>query len=619
MTSNADTGVLVPSKKAQAKILELARSILEEHKQFEQYRDKMEAIDVAYARYNSRKTTEGTSPGQGIDVGNTPLGVVDMPSTTPPVLVSQVDSMTAYLADVFLSGSPLFPVVTTPANKKQAEQLEAALDDHAILGGYARQLLLFFKDGIKYNVSALEVDWSSISQFSQVDIMERPGEQKLQKDRKSMSKLKRLDMYNTVWDYNSAPGDIAEEGDYAGYIELKSLGKLRRMLQRLSDDKEAFNIKEAKSSGYQQCYYRTPPQVSDYITARKNESTRDYAEWMGEKAENTRPGNNFEVFTFYARVAPADLGITAPMPNTSQIWKFVIVNNSVVVQAKRIISAFDYLPILFGQPLEDGLGYQTQSIAESSIPFQQAAETLFNITFNSARRAVSDRALYDPSLISPSDVNAPVAPAKIPVKTNAFNKDKSIRDAYHQIPFDSRGTEGAIQSGMQIVSFGKELSGLNAPMRGQFQAGNKSVREWEDTMGGADARLRLPALTLESQVFSPLKNILKMNLLQYGEDAVVTNQKTGDSVNVNIQELRAASLAFRLADGYTPKSKLASTQTIEAAMQMISQSPVLAEVYGQALPGMFTHLMQLAGVRGMEEYLPKQQQPSQEGVDPNAG
>jgi len=94
--------------------------------------------------------------------------------------------------------------------------------------------------------------------------------------------------------------------------------------------------------------------------------------------------DNFEYFTFYARILPSEFGLNSPSPNTVQIWKFVVVNSSVVVQAKRIISAYDYLPILFGQPLEDGLGYQTQSIAEGSIPFQQAAATLFNISFNSA-------------------------------------------------------------------------------------------------------------------------------------------------------------------------------------------------------------------------------------------
>jgi hypothetical protein len=234
----------------------------------------------------------------------------------------------------------------------------------------------------------------------------------------------------------------------------------------------------------------------------------------------------------------------------------------------------------FASRLRMGLDYQTKSIAEGSIPIQESAGTLFNISFNAARRAVSDRALFDPSCISIKDVNAPVPAPKIPVKMNSLN-GRSIRDAYHPIPFDPRGTEGAMQSGMQIVSFGKELSGLNNPMQGQFQKGNKSVQEWRDTMGGADSRLRLPALAMEFQFFIFLKEILKFNIYQYGEDSVVISQRTGEEMQVQIQQLRQKVLAFQVADGYTPKSKLASTEGLVQVMTMISQSPILQQTYGE--------------------------------------
>lgn len=604
---------LIPTAESQAKILEFAQRVLTEHKKFSSYQAKMEAIDVAYARFQAATDPNtGLPAGQmGIDAATTPVGVMNLPSTAPPVVISQVDSMVAYLAEVFLTGTPMFPVVSSPHTKALAEQLETLLDDHASLGGYARQLLMFLRDGVKYNFSALEADWSSIEQYSVLDEVLEPGVTKVKKDNKSFTKLKRLDPYNTVWDYNVAPGDVAAEGDYAGHIDIISRTKAKRKLQRLADDGEAFNVKEAVkspnpfSTASQLGYYRTPPQVSAYVAARAPISALSWYTYLGGTEKESVSSDNFEYFTLYARILPSELGLNVPSPNTVQIWKFVIVNSQVVVQAKRILSAYDYLPILFGQPLEDGLGYQTQSIAEGNIPFQQAASTLFNISFNSARRAVSDRALYNSDLISSSAVNAPVPAAKIPVRSNSLNPNFRIQDAYHQIPFDARGTEGALQSGMQIVSFGKEMSGLNAPMQGQFQKGNKSVTEWNDTMSGADGRLRLPALTLEYQVFQPLKNILKLNIFQYGDDVELVSQKTGDTVKVNIAELRQSVLAFRIADGYTPKSKMASTESLTAAMQMISQSQILQQSYGNQLPAMFSHLMQLMGIRGTEEYVPK--------------
>jgi len=145
-------------------------------------------------------------------------------------------------------------------------------------------------------------------------------------------------------------------------------------------------------------------------------------------------------------------------------------------------------------------------------------------------------------------------------------------------------------------------------MQGQFQKGNKSVVEWQDTMGGADSRLRLPALTLEFQVFQPLKNILKLNIFQYGDDVELVSQKSGETLKINIDELRRQVLAFRLADGYTPKSKLASTESLMTLIQLISQSQQLQASYGGSLPGMVAHLAQLTGIRGMEEYTPSPEQ-----------
>lgn len=605
----------IPSKESQEELLEYVQMLITEHKRFTDYLDKMEAIDIAYARYQANLNSEGIATGEGIDAATQPVGVVNLPSTTPPVVVSQVDSMVAYLADVFLSGYPIFPVVSSPANRKTAEQLETIIDDHATLSGYARQFLMFFKDGVKYNLSALECEWSAIEQYSTADNLLNPGEKKLQKDNKSYNKVTRLDPYNTIWDKTVPPGDVAIEGDYAGYVAIKSRTKTKRMLNRLSNDNEAFNIREALAcTSTDESLYRTHPQVSNYVSARKPQTGMNWAVYLtGEDFKDKKSiGNadNYEILTLYVRIIPADFKLAVPMPKTPQIWKLVIVNQKIIVQAKRIISAYDMLPILFGQPLEDGLGYQTQSIAEANIPFQEAAKTLFNIRFNSARRAVSDRALYDPDLISKHDVNAPVPAAKIPVKSNRLDK-KTIADAYHQIPFDARGTEAAMQDGMTIVNFGKELSGLNSPMQGQFQRGNKSVQEWNDTMGGADARLRMPALTLEFQVFMPLKYMLKLNIFQYGEDAELISQKDGKAVQVNINELRQAVLSFKIADGYTPKSKLASTDSINGLMQMLTQSQPLQQSYGPMLPAMFAHLAQLLGVKGLEEYTPQQPAPQQ--------
>ena len=607
--------------KAQSKIIAFAKGVLSKKALFTELQAKMEAIDVAYARYKA----EVSEQNQGVDAnGNTPCGdVFAKDEIVAPIVVSQVDSLVAYLADIFLTGSPIFPVVSSPKNRLNAEKLETLLDDHAQIGGYPRELLLFLKDAVKYNLAAIETEWTSIEQFSVLADFSSETKTKTQKEVKYYTALKRLDMYNTVWDYSVPPGNVAKDGDYAGYLEIISKTKLKRLTNKLSAEKKAMNVNEAAGSyaklanSIAAANYTEHPTISHYVSPNSrhagvnwdiyftgNSSTKN--EGL-KKLLNMYDGSFYEKFVLYARILPSDFGIKAPSPNTPQIWKFTIINMDVVIEASRVITAYDVLPIMMGQPLEDGLGYQTQSLAEGAIPFQEAATTLYNIRFAAARRAVSDRALYNADLINPSDINSKAAAPKIPVRFKALST-MGFDAAYKQIPFDMRGTETTLSDARQIVSFSQELSGLNGPQQGQFQKGNKSVQEWQDTMGGADGRLRLPAMLLEYQVFSPLKQVLALNIFQYGEDAQIVSQKTGEVLDINIAELRAQVMSFRMADGYSPKSKLASVDMLTAGMNMLMNSPPLQAQYGSSLPGMFAHMMQLGGVRGLEEYNPENKQ-----------
>jgi hypothetical protein len=612
------------SKESQRGLVGLAKGILSLRNRSDEMYSKMSAIDAAYARYTGSKGKQGPD---GQDLGSTVCDAMGTDSIVAPIVVSQVDSMVAYLADVFLSGSPIFPVVSTPVKRKWAEQLEVLVDDHANLNGYARQIMLFFYDAVKYNVAAIETDWDMIDQFSVTsDYMQDTG-RKIEKTNKYSTKLRRWDMYNTVWDQNVQPGDVSKEGDFAGHIEIISKTKLKRLLNKYSTTRECYNAAEAmKANGILpggtplSMNYREHPTVNDYITSRKAGQNTDWEAWITNNyssnkgvTESIAGGKVVELFTLYARVVPTEFKLDSPQPNTPQIWKMVFVNGEILIHAKRIISAQDTLPVLFGQPNEDGLGYQTKSTAEGEMGIQKAVTTLFDIRFAAARRAVSDRALYDPDLIKSSDINAKTPAPKIPVKVNIL-ANKGLEAAYKAIPFDPRGTEATIADAATLVDFSKQLSGINGPQQGQFQKGNKSVTEWNDTMGSSDNRLRLRALTLELQVFVPMKAIITLNIFQYGDDAQVVSQKTGETIDIKIDELRQQVLSFKVADGFTPKSKLASTEMLTQGIGMIAQSQILQTAYGASLPAMFAHLMSLGGVKGLEEYNPQpspQQQPQQ--------
>ncbi|MGE4259167.1 MAG: hypothetical protein AB7F19_07485 [Candidatus Babeliales bacterium] len=599
------------NEKTQEKVVHFVQGILNAHKSTSiDIQNKMDAIDIAYARYTSAVAANSG----GKDVSRDASVACDVFDTkdrvTPPIVVSQVDSYVGYLADVFLSGTPLFPVVSSPKNRIWAEQLETLLDDHAILGGYVRQLLMFLRDGVKYNYSAVELEWDAVQQFSVLADYKAENQQRVDRSERFFTRMKRLNPRNVIRDPNIPVGDISAEGDYAGYIEALSTVKLKRLLKKIAKNGEVYNWGKAlspmlDSSPGVLTNMRDDPQISDYVSTRSSwQTATDWERWFEGRHSSGRSisyGRMFEKVVVYARIIPADLDIKVPQPNTPQIWKFTTINGHCLIEAKRIISAYDQLPILFGQPVEDGLRDQTQSVAEGEIPFQEAAGTLFNIRFSAARRAVSDRALYDSSVIDPKQVNSKAAAPKIPVNFSALS-NRTLDSVYKQIPFDMRGTETTIQDAQTIVNFSKELHGLNGPRQGSFQKGNKSVTEWNDTMAGSDNRLRLPAMTLECQVFTPMKNIMMLNIWQYGDNVQLVSQRSGEVLDIDINELRKHVMSFKMADGYTPKSKMASTEMISNGMTMIATSPILQQAYGPMLPAMFAHLMSLGGVKGLDEY-----------------
>jgi hypothetical protein len=611
------------SSVSQDSLVGYAQAILADHDNFTELRAKMEQIDISYARY--KIALQQNTNGVDVRAGSDQVGAIGIDNIVVPVVISQVDSFVGYLADVFLTGTPIFPVVSSPNNIKEAETLESIIQNHSILGGYARQLLLGFRHGIKYNFMPVATEWVPINNYSINSSVLRPLDKaKAEKTTSYYNKVTAWDPYNTVWDRRYAPADVAVCGDFIGHISVISRTELKRKLNSYSTQGNGYNIGTAfkfdttDALANTMDYYYDKPQISNFVSApsMKNLGYTNWDQWLSSTTRQKNEYKNcYEYFCLYARIIPSEHNMTnVPEQNSPQIWKLEFINGRKLIHASRIISAFDMLPVQIAQPLEDGFSYQTQSVAEGEIPFQDSASTLFNIRLSSARRAISDRALYNPTLINPAHINAPHASPKIPVQVDASFGLDAIEKAYKQIPFDDSGTANSIGDAQRVMELSSMLHGANRPQQGQFQKGNKSVTEWNDTMAASNNRLRLPALCLEFQLFVPMRENIKMNIFQYGAQGVYQNYKTGESIDVTTEQLdklREAVLGFFLGDGYTPKSKIASTDFLATGMQMLSQSQVLQQQLGPLLPKMFVHLMSLGGVKNLDQYVPQQQSQQQ--------
>lgn len=541
-------------------------------------REKLREMDLAYQRevdlsIDQQRAKQANRSGDPNKFQNVVI----------PVVMPQVETATAYQTAVFLTPTPLFEVNASPQYEDQAKQMETVIEQQAIKGSWKRHMQLFFRDGFKYNLCALEVTWDTQVTFA-VDTDVNFGKGKQGKPKQVLwegNTVRRMDMYNTFFDSRVAPADISKRGEYAGYTEYLSKIALKDFIAKIPVE-DQMNIRDAFESGNgiittnnETSGYYIPDINPNAIIDKANNRDFNWMAWAGLEREgrNIKYSSGYLLRTLYARILPSEFGFKVPQDNTPQIWKFYIINDKVVIYAERQTNAHNLIPILFCQPNEDGLNYQTKSLADNALPIQSIATALSNSNIAARRRAVSDRVLFDPSRIDAKHINSEAPAAKIPVKPSAYGK--SISESVYAFPYRDDQSQSVMQQMALYMNLANNISGQNPARQGQFVKGNKTQSEFDDIMSNASSRDQMCSILIEAQVMVPLKEILKINILQYQGGTTLYNPTKKQNVAIDPVQLRKSILEFKASDGLTPASKVMHSDTMQVALQTISSSPQL--------------------------------------------
>lgn len=555
-------------------------------------REQLRQIDLKYIREQ-----DNTSEHSRAKLANRYGDSTKFQNVTVPVVMPQVTAAVTYQASVFLTGVPIFGVVSDPANEQEALQLETVIDNASIRGGWVRQFILALTDAFKYNLGAIEVSWErEVAVALETDMNFSTVQAKPKEVIWEGSKIKRLDPYNTFFDSRVPLTEHHTRGEFAGYTNIMSRIELKDFLQKLP---MRMNVKEAfesglgsaacgTSSGGIESYYI--PQINpDALMQNNPHTSMDWMAWahITGADRGIQYRNVYEVTTIYGRILPSDFNIRVPSANTPQVWKFIIVNHQIVVYAERLTNAHNYIPILFAQPLEDGLTYQTKSFAQNVAPIQDVASAMMNSMIASRRRAISDRGLYDPSRVAEHHINSANPSAKIPVRPSAYGKN--VAEAYYQIPFRDDTAATAMQEINLLTGFANNITFQNQAKQGQFVKGNKTLHEYSSVMANANAPSQVISMLLEAQWFSPVKEILKLDTLQFQGGVSLYNREKSSNIKIDPVALRKAVLDFKITDGLTPTEKQISGESWAVAMQVIGSSPQINGEYN--LAPLFSYLM----------------------------
>ena len=520
---------------------------------------------------------------------------------TVPVIMPQVEAAVTYQASVFLTQEPIFGIVAPPGQEDQALQLQSILEENSIRGGWKREFIMFFRDLFKYNLAAIEVDWGrEVTAALDTDVSFALGQEGKPKEIIwEGNTIKRWDLYNTFWDTRVKPNELFTKGEFVGNTELLSRIQLKVLINRLPD-KIISNIKAAFESG--PGFVGTPGLggIESYYIPILNPTALmqidpkrsfDWVSWAGianaPQNNNIAYKNLYEVTTMYARILPSDFNMNVPAKNTPQVWKFIIVNHQVLIYAERCTNAHAFLPVIFGQANDDGLGYQTKSLADNALPFQSVSTALLNSVIAARRRAISDRTLYDPSRIAAAQINSDNPSAKIPVRPAAYGSN--ISEAVYAFPFRDDQSGVALQEIPQILAMADKVNGLNQAKQGQFTKGNRTGQEYRDIMSNANGRDQLTSLVIEDQIMTPIKQILKLNTLQFQAGVSLFTPRSQKVITIDPVALRQSAVQFTVTDGLIPADKIINGEDFSLALQTIGSSQQIGAGYNIA--PMFSYIM----------------------------
>lgn len=587
------TPTIIPEKSQEA-IIQFHRQCYSMLNQQWNIREQMRQSDLAYNR-----ETDWTTEHRRAQLTNRYGDPTKFQNVIVPVVMPQVEAAVTYQSSVFLTGSPIFGWVAPPDSEDAAIQYQAIVEENSIRGAWVQQLMIFFRDCFKYNLGAVEVTWGrEVTAAIETDLSFTTGREGRPKEVIwEGNRVKRWDLYNTFWDTRYKPTDIYKDGEFAGTTELMSRVHLKDFINKLPD-KMVANVKAAFESGMGtasagpggiESFYL--PQINpDALIQKDPKRSTDWMAWAGmldRPQGEINYKNLYEVTTLYARIIPQDFRLRVPSANTPQVWKFIIVNHQVLIYAERQTNAHGFLPVLFGQPNEDGLGYQTKSLANNARPFQDIASALVNSAMAARRRAISDRGIYNPLLVSAAHINSDSPTAKIPMRPAGYNKEPSA--AYMPIPFRDDQSAVAFQELPQMMQMANDVNGQNKAKQGQFVKGNKTQHEYESVMANANGRDQMTSMLLESQVFTPMKEIIKINTLQYQAGVSIYSPSQNAVVKVDPVALRKSFATYKITDGLTPTDKAISADALTMAIQTLGSSPQLGAGYN--LAPLFSYLM----------------------------
>ena len=542
-----------------------------------------------------------------------------------PIVRKQVQSELPFLENIFLSDDPIFAVERSELGEAEEGIITAIntkIKEDSQVAGWQMALSQFILSGVKYNLTAIEIDWGmkKIMQKRRTaegtDLAEATVEWQ-------GNRLTALDNYNLIFDTSVKPWEVAEKGEFAGVIERMSHTRLAELVGTLiqrqkGEDVETYvnypeemwrmTCNNAKESDLQ---YFQP----DFITDDEGASSgldwnKDFNQAVGldEESKKGQTGTYYDVLRIYVKFIPYAMGIKISDKEEDnflpQTWLFRVVGGEHVLSVTPVTNSHGLIPVSIATPDLDNLGLQGKSSVSCTVAMQKLSSELLARRVAGIDRSIGDRAIYDSQFFDSNAFDKRIPDDKISVNSKFKASGKSLSDIYKDIPYRDSTAQLLSQDIPFVMDMAEQTNLSNASRHGQFQKGNKTPDEVRQTLSNSEAPLLRRALQLELQAFYYIKFMLQYNYIDYGD---IQDYGEGEnSIRFDPQTLLSTSLRFRLAGGLDPLSIAMRQGELSQLFEMAMTIPIISQRYD--LTKIFEDVFYASGLKLDKYRIPMEQQ-----------
>lgn len=547
----------------------------------------------------------------------------DLPAKiVPPNSVMYVNcaELSAYLTAVYVAKSTIIEVPDLPNAMHVTAALKDKIGRDSARHAWALELIKIIQNAVIYNFGAAELRLTA----------------------KRENVLKAINPYNFFYDQSVPPDKIGSDALYAGYTELVTLPTLYRLLMASGGEwlTEVGRSLISDIGALERVAYLTHSRaafVGDYCAGgfgmtlsramlnnvRKSGShTPDWHAIVNDISDvedkvllrTSIAKGNYQLTTYYCRAMPEWLGLPAKKygsyngSDSGQIpvWKMYILDHTYLMAVEPVVESHGYLPLMAGQVQVD-TSAEALTYSESLAPVQVFSAKLNIARIAAMRRALSDRGLYDKTMINADDINDRSPTAQIPVNGHSMRElGKGIRDAYFHLPFDSSGIAQLMGSIGEVDEFASRISGNNPQMQGAHLPGNRTAGEAQRVNMMGEGRFRVYSILFQQTFMLPFKIQLRSNLGDSTQELTYYDQATGRKQSVSKAEYAENEPDFVLSDGMMPSTKMISPDMLSSLLTAVIQIPQLQAT--KDVGAMVDLLARAGGVEDFHKIPPPNQQ-----------